>query len=71
MDLGLPKQFHTEETLVSYGRNSSFIRKKLHFHQEETFSDPVERGQKIDELSEKHYLRAVKQSRSCPPHQRM
>ena len=52
---------------VSYGRNSSFIREKLQFHREETFSDPVGRGQKVDGLSEKHYLRAVKQSRSCLP----
>lgn len=29
-------QFHADETLVSYGGNSSFIRRKLQFHAEET-----------------------------------
>ena len=41
MELGLAKDFHTGENPVSYGGNSSFIRKKLQFHTEET---PVSYG---------------------------
>ena len=65
MELGLAKDFHTGENPFSCGGNSSFIRKKLQFHTEETLIDPVGRGQKVNGLSEKRYLRAMKALRSC------
>ena len=45
----VPKQCHLDETPVSYGRNSSFIREKLQFHREET---PVSSGGNSEPLGE-------------------